>query len=277
MDPLDHEAIGRWLTTRWLGKPLVCLVRTGSTNDVARDLALAGAPGGTVVVADEQERGRGRMGRRWLAPAGTCLLCSILLRPPDLLPERAAQLTMLTALAAADAVAALSGLTPSLKWPNDLIVERCTPAGCSYRKLAGLLTETGLTAGRLDYAIVGLGINVNVPAEALPALAPDATSLLAETRRPLERAWLLAALLAGVEARYERLEAGESPFAEWAARLVFIGQPVEAWTPTGRLTGVAEGVDEDGALRLRLADGRLERLLAADVSLRAAAQVGEAR
>lgn len=277
MDDLLPHRIERWLTTRWLGRRLVHLERTGSTNDVASDLAARGAPEGTVVVAEEQEAGRGRLGRRWLAPPGTCLLCSLLLRPTGLAPERAAQLTMLTALAAADAIADLSGLRAALKWPNDLIVEGHAQTSHSYRKLAGLLTETALTGARLDYAIVGIGINVNVPPQDLALLAPDATSILAETGQRLERARLLAALLGQAEARLERLRAGDSPVAEWAGRLAFLGQPVEAQTPTGRLTGVAESVDEDGALRLRLADGRLERLRAADVSLRAGALPREAR
>ncbi len=278
LDELSPRAVERWLTTSWLGQSLVCLERTGSTNDVARDLAREGAPAGTVVVADAQEAGRGRMGRRWLAAPGTCLLCSLLLRPTGLGPQCAAQLTMICALAAADAIGALSGLRTALKWPNDLIVHiKGAANGPPYRKLAGLLTETGLTGARLEHAIVGIGVNVNVAPPDLAALAPDATSILAETGQPLERARLLAVLLGHAEGRFERLQAGQSPVAEWASRLAFLGQAVEAWTPAGRLTGVAEGVDEDGALRLRLADGHVERLLAADVSLRVGSRPEEAR
>ena len=120
---------------------------------------------------------------------------------------------------------------------------------------------------RLDFVVVGIGINVNVPPEALPNLSPDATSILAETGREVERAALLAALLAGVEVRYARMRAGESPRAEWAARLATLGQPVEAITSDGTLVGVAEAVDEDGALLLRTSDGKLYRFLAGDVTL----------
>jgi len=246
----------------------VYLPTTGSTNDVAKDLAGQGAPEGTVVVADEQTAGRGRMGRRWLAPPGVCLLCSILFRP-DLPPTQAQRLTMICALATADAVGKVAGLRVALKWPNDLIVkpEARSPKSQEWRKLGGILTETGVIGERLDFVVVGIGVNVNVPLQALPDLAPDATSILAETGRRVDRAVLLATLLAGVEERYRRLRAGDSPYAEWAARLATLGKSVMATLPQGRLAGVAEGVDEDGALLLRTSDGVLHRLLAGDVTL----------
>ena len=243
----------------------VYLPITGSTNDVAKRLAARGAPEGTVVVADEQRAGRGRMERRWLAPPGACLLCSLLFRP-QIPPTRANQLTMLCSLAAADAVVKVAGLRVTLKWPNDLIVK---PQSQSWKKLAGVLTETGVMGKRLEFTVVGIGLNVNVPPEMLPTLAPDATSILAETGQEADRVALLAALLAGVEARYERLQAGESPHAEWSGRLATLGQRVEAATSKGALAGVAESVDENGALLLRASDGRLHRLLAGDVTLSA--------
>ncbi|MEA3338841.1 MAG: biotin--[acetyl-CoA-carboxylase] ligase [Chloroflexota bacterium] len=256
-----------------LWRNVIYLPAAGSTNDVAKELAAQGAPEGTVVVADEQTAGRGRMGRRWLAPPGTCLLCSLLFRP-QLPPARANQLTMLCSLAAADAVEQITGLPPALKWPNDLITKSPIPNPQSpipqpptWKKLAGILTETGVTGKRLEFAIVGIGINANVPPDALPTLAPDATSILAETGREVDRVALLAALLAGVEARRERLRVGESPRAEWAARLTTLGQRVDVTTSAGTLTGVAESVDEDGALLLRASDGALHRLLAGDVTL----------
>ena len=275
MDRLDLPNIQAVLTTQVFGRDLVILPRTGSTNDVAKDLAAQGAPEGTTVVADEQTAGRGRMERRWLAPAGTCLLCSILFRP-TLPPAHANQLTMLCSLAAADAVEQATELRVALKWPNDLIVQPPTSnlQSPNWKKLAGILTETGVMGEqvksqnwRVEYVIVGIGINVNVAPWDLPGLALDATSILAETSREVERATLLAALLAGVEARYALLRAGESPRAEWAARLATLGQPVEAITSDGTLAGVAEAVDEDGALLLRTSDGKLYRFLAGDVTL----------
>ena len=265
---MDRLALPNVQAVSVFGRNLVTLQRTGSTNDVAKELAAQGAPEGTVVVADEQTAGRGRMERRWSAPPGTCLLCSILFRP-TLPPTRTNRLTMLCSLAAADAVKQVAGLPVALKWPNDLIVESriASRETRTWRKLAGLLTETGMTEKQVDFAVVGIGVNANVPPDVLPTLAPNATSILAETGREVDRAALLAALLAGVETRYERLRAGESPHVEWAARLATLGQRVEVTTSEGLLTGVAESVDEDGVLFLRTPDGALHQLLAGDVTL----------
>lgn len=241
---------------------VLSLPRTGSTNDLLKELAAAGAPEGTVVTADEQTAGRGRFDRRWLAPPGTCLLLSILFRPA-LPASQISYLTMLTSLAAADAIEALTGLKVALKWPNDLIV----PAPDRWRKLAGVLTETSFTGQEVAYVVVGIGINVNVPTTALAELAPDATSILAETGRETNRAALLQHLLAGVERRYARLRAGETPCAEWASRLATLGQRVQADVGSERYSGIAEAVDEDGALLLRASDGKMHRLLAGDVTL----------
>jgi BirA family biotin operon repressor/biotin-[acetyl-CoA-carboxylase] ligase len=249
------------LTTRSFGRALAHLPRTGSTNDVAKEWATQGAPEGAVVVADEQTRGRGRLGRRWLAPRGTCLLCSILFRP-DLPPAQVQQLTMLCALSAADAIKETADLAAWLKWPNDLVVK--SP---EWKKLAGVLTETAFTGQRVDYAVVGIGINVNVASETLPTLDANATSILVETGRTVGRAALLATLLAGVERRYEALQAGESAHSEWASRLATLGQRVQATTSQGTLAGVAESVDADGALLLRTPDGGLHRIAVGDVTL----------
>lgn len=249
-------------------RQVIRLVRVGSTNDVAKDLAAQGASEGIVVVADEQTAGRGRLNRRWMAPPGTCLLCSILFRP-DLLPSQANRLTMLCSMAAADAVEQLAGLPVGVKWPNDLIVESQISdlKSRNWRKLAGILTETGLAGDDLVFVVVGIGINVNVPPEILPGLAPRATSILAEIGRQIDRSELLVALLDRVEARYKGLNRGENPRQEWSSRLATLGQRVQVTTPEGVLKGVAEAVDGDGALLLRMDDGAIRQLRIGDVTL----------
>jgi BirA family biotin operon repressor/biotin-[acetyl-CoA-carboxylase] ligase len=148
------------------------------------------APEGALVAAEEQTAGRGRLGRRWLAPAGTSLLCSLQLRP-DAPPPRLPELTVVAARACAEAMAALTGLKPGLKFPNDVLVGR--------RKVAGILAEA-----RDGRVVLGMGVNVNVPTEDLPQdVDREATSLLAETGTELDRAKLLAELLARLEQRYD--------------------------------------------------------------------------
>jgi len=250
-------------------REVVYLDRVGSTNDVAKDLASQGAAEGIVVVADEQTAGRGRMDRRWIAPPESSLLCSILFRPA-LSPDQANRLTMLCSMAAADAIERVADLSVAIKWPNDLIVISAAERGASqeWRKLAGILTETGMTGDQLAYVVVGIGINVNVPQALLPKLAPGATSLLAETGQTVDRSRLLIALLENVAFRYEQLRNGHSPREEWSARLATLGQWIDVTTSDRTLHGIAEAVDENGALLLRTADGAVHRLLTGDATLR---------
>ncbi|MDH7485154.1 MAG: biotin--[acetyl-CoA-carboxylase] ligase [Anaerolineae bacterium] len=269
MSELSAAAIESALTTAWLGRPVHHFIQLGSTNDLARELARRGAAEGTLVIAEEQTAGKGRLGRSWWAPPGSCLLLSLIFRPP-LAPAQAQRLTMIAGLACAEAVEAQTGLRPGLKWPNDLVLAE--------RKLAGILTELETAGERLDFAVVGLGLNVNVDfrQQATDAeLRDSAIGLLQVLGRPVDRLALLNELLVRLEQRYERLRAGQSPHAEWAACLVTLGQAVRVVTPSpalpptggGVLEGQAVGVDADGALLLRLADGRTERVLAGDVTL----------
>jgi BirA family biotin operon repressor/biotin-[acetyl-CoA-carboxylase] ligase len=267
-DSLDAEQIRRALQTSAFWGEIIYREQVGSTNDVAKHLASQGAPAGTVVIADEQTAGRGRQDRRWVAPPGTSLLCSILFRP-DLQPAQAHRLTMLCSMAAADAIEGLADLPVALKWPNDLVTTSRGGKATSpdWRKLAGVLTETGLAKVDVDFVVVGLGINVNVPQDTVAELAPNATSILAETGHAVSRSQLLVRSLEVVEERYERLRGGENPRYEWAARLATLGRHVRVTSTDGVLEGVAEAVDENGALLLRTQCGSLRRLMVGDVTL----------
>jgi BirA family biotin operon repressor/biotin-[acetyl-CoA-carboxylase] ligase len=226
------------------------LARTPSTQDVVREAAQAGAPEGYCCVAAEQTAGRGRSGRRWLAPAGTALLVSILLRRPL---EVAAAVPLLAGLAVADAVAGLTGVSCSLKWPNDVL------AGSG--KLAGILTEVEAGGG----IILGLGVNLSVPS--FPADMPG-VSLDRLAGAPQSWDTILSALLPELGRRLRQVERGgiRSLRVDWTARAAGLGGRVRAQVGNATIEGTALGIDEDGTLLVETADGRV-RLVAGEVHL----------
>jgi BirA family biotin operon repressor/biotin-[acetyl-CoA-carboxylase] ligase len=275
--PLPIDEIQQELGTRLIGRRIDYYPVIGSTNDEAKRLAVAGAPDGTLVIADEQTAGKGRMGRRWLAPPNTCLLMTLILRA-ELPPAQAARLTMLCSLAAAEAIESVTGLQVGIKWPNDLVISQREAAGVGAElKIAGFLTETSLIGERLDFAVVGMGINVNLDPAALGPVMVPATSLETELGRPVDRARLLIAILRQTEVRYLSTTSSVEPggngqqaiHAAWVERLVTVGREVTVTGMEGSIHGRAEGVDPDGALLLRDMAGNLHRIVIGDVSLRA--------
>ncbi|MCX7706646.1 MAG: biotin--[acetyl-CoA-carboxylase] ligase [Anaerolineae bacterium] len=271
MSILNASLIERVLMTRRLGRPVLYFPTVGSTNDVAHAEAAEGAPDGLLVVADEQTAGRGRLDRRWWAPSGTCLLFSLLLRP-DIPPAQAGRLTMCLGLGAAEGIQQVTGLQPMLKWPNDLVLNG--------RKLGGMLSELRVEGEKLRYAVLGIGINVNLDLKppslmadqaedtfVLPAeLFDTAISLMMALGRPVDRRALLAHILAATEVWYERVRRGESPYAAWAARLETLGQRVRVSLRSGVLEGNAVAVTPDGALIVRDETGREHVIWSGDVT-----------
>ena len=262
---LNTAAVGAALTTQWLGRAYRYAAGLDSTNEQMKRWAADGAPHGAVLLADYQSAGRGRLDRRWDAPPATSLLLSVLLRPAAWPAERGAWLTMLAGLAAAEAIEAVAGLPARLKWPNDVLVEQ----DGQWRKTCGLLLDATLDGERLATAITGIGLNVNIPAEALADFATPATSLLAAGGQAVLRRVLLVELLARLEGHYAAADAGQSPVAAWSARLETVGQTVTVTAGSAaRLAGVAEGVDEWGRLLVRDAAGQRHTIAAGDVTLR---------
>ena len=233
----------------------VLLAEASSTNDVAREQARKGARSGFLVAASRQTTGRGRLGRNWESPPDRGLYVSILLRP-DLAMTEAGKLTILSSVATVDAVEAVSGRRPQIKWPNDLMV--------GGRKLAGLLIETEPKGKRLAFAVIGIGLNVRQEAgDFSPQVRGAATSLYLATGQMYRRADLLVALLQALERRLSR------PFDEvreaWTASSLTLGQRVTLTTVRGRKHGQAMGLDESGALLLRGDSGEVEAVTAGDM------------
>ena len=244
------------------GQAVRWYARVDSTNDEAKRLADSGMPEGLLVVAEEQTHGRGRSGRRWLTPPGTGLAISLLLRPklPALLAPR---LSMLAGLSVAEAVEQVTGLPACLKWPNDVLL--------GGKKAGGILVETGLAGEQLDYAVIGIGLNIGA---APPPEMVDfpATSLQAEAGAGLDRVQVLRAVLERMQMHYAQIgpDSGRALHQAWSARLAWLGQQVTATTSGGDYVGLAETADEDGALIIRLDSGQTVRVLAGDVRLRPA-------
>jgi BirA family biotin operon repressor/biotin-[acetyl-CoA-carboxylase] ligase len=233
-----------------------------STQRVARDLARAGAAEGTVVIAETQTAGRGRLGRRWHSPPGVNFYGSIVLRPE--LPLTAVpQIALVAGLAAADAIAAETGLRPGLKWPNDVQL--------GGKKVVGILTEMEAEVERVLHVIAGIGVNVNAPAQAFPPeLRATASSLALESGRRIERAAFVGRLLAVFEARYERLLAvGFAAMRrDWDSYCALTGRTVQVTAPGGIVAGRVRGVADDGALVVEEAPAALHRIVAGEVTLR---------
>jgi BirA family biotin operon repressor/biotin-[acetyl-CoA-carboxylase] ligase len=258
-DTLIPTEMQAGLKTRCIGREIVYFSTTDSTNLRAHELGDAGAVEGTVVIADRQTAGRGRMGRKWESPPGVNLYASVILRPP-VLPYHAPQLSFLSAVAVARAVEETTGLAPSVKWPNDVLLNG--------RKMAGLLNEMSAETEVIRYVILGIGVNLNMRPEQFPAdLRYPATSLALENGAPLSRTVFAQALLRQLDGLYELyLEAGFAPILKaWEAFFDLIGRPVEVDFQSRCVQGQVEGLDDDGALLLRLPDGRREKVLAGDV------------
>ncbi len=281
MARLSGDLVRHGLPTYVFGQNVFYVEQTGSTNTELKRLARWGAPEGMLYLTDEQLVGRGRLERSWYAPPQSSLLMSLLFRPGKLVtPSQAQRLTMLCALALADATELHTELSPGVKWPNDLV-------WTGRKKLAGILTELDIEDDQLNWAVVGVGLNVNVDfrqhiepepdrpgrfGSGGPPLAQIATSLSMIMNRDTSglRLPILQSFLVNVERRYEALRQGELPHREWQERLVGLGETVKVTVldAAEEYEGILTGVDENGAILLTQADGSTVTIFAGDVTLR---------
>jgi BirA family biotin operon repressor/biotin-[acetyl-CoA-carboxylase] ligase len=249
-------AITNNLGTHIIGQRVIYHPTLTSTMDVAKHEAQQGAREGTVIVAEEQTAGRGRIKRTWLSPKGSIALSIILYPSLAYLPS----LIMVASLAVVHCIEKVTGLKSQIKWPNDVLVNN--------KKVCGILIESDVRGNTVDYAIIGIGINVNLSLSDFPEISPTATSLSHELGRDVSRLDMIRCLLAETERLYLALPSGDWVYQEWQDNLVTLGKKVEVRSGDTIYNGLAESVASDGSLLLRQSNGNLIKIVAGDVTLR---------
>ena len=255
----NETTIADQIHTKWAGKTVHFARETDSTNLWVKRLAKEGAPEGTLALAEFQSAGRGRLGRSWEVPEGTSVMMSILLRP-KFEPQYAPMLTLVMGMAVAKAVKKF-GFDVSIKWPNDVVV--------SHKKICGILTEMGVRDGKIDYAVIGVGINVNIR-EFPEEMADKATSLYLESGREFDRSQIPGLVMEAFEDYYEKFAATcdlSGLKEEYESILANYNQPVRVLAKEP-YEGVARGITDGGELLVEKTDGTIVAVSAGEVSVR---------
>jgi len=243
------------LNTRFVGQQLYYYHRLATTMETAKELARKGTAEGTVIIADTQTAGKGRLGRAWLSPEGS-LAMSLILKPSlGNLP----QLVMIASLAVVRTIKKVAGLETQIKWPNDILIKG--------KKVCGILIENEVKGDRVNFAIIGIGINVNFNPLAFPEISDIATSLAHELGAEVSKIELIGALLSELEQLYLEVQAGAPIYREWQENMGMLGRWIQVKTGEAVEQGKAETVTQNGNLILRRADGSLAEIVAGDVTV----------
>ena len=252
---LDIPALESALSRRIVGRRIHYYDLIGSTMDEARRLAAGGMPEGTVVIAEEQTAGRGRFNRAWVSPRGENLSFSVILTPTA---KQLPYMNMAATLAVARTVADTADLKPTIKWPNDVRVGGL--------KISGILIETAIEDEDSVCAIIGIGVNVNFDPSLYAEIADISTSLYRETGQRRNRTPVLQTLLEHFDDAYTAVRSGMSLTADWSEMLDTLGRTISLRSQHEVIEGVAESVDEQGNLLVRLSDGSLRTATAGEVT-----------
>ena len=255
----NETTIADQIHTKWAGKTVHFAREIDSTNLWIKRLAKEGAPEGTLALTEFQSAGRGRLGRSWEVPEGTSVMMSILLRP-KFEPQYAPTLTLVMGMAVAKAVKSL-GFDVSIKWPNDVVV--------SHKKICGILTEMGVRDGKIDYAVIGVGINVNIK-EFPEEMVDKATSLYLESGKEFDRSQIPGLVMEAFEKYYEKFAATcdlSGLKEEYESILANYNQPVRVLAKEP-YEGVARGITDGGELLVEKTDGTIVAVSAGEVSVR---------
>lgn len=257
----NAEVLEKRFYGKFIGQPLYYYPEIGSTNDEAFRLGLSGAPEGTAVIADSQTKGKGRLQRYWHSPPGSNIYTSIILRPA-FEPDQAPQISIAAGVAVAEMLSKYCPGQVQLKWPNDVLLKR--------KKLCGILAQIKISANRIDFVVLGIGINVNIGSDQLP---PDirsiATSLAIETGRAIDRMELIIGLYENITKWYKRLtQRGFSTIKEkWLNLAPMISQNVQVMFHDEVVSGKALGLGDDGSLIILTANNESVTVSAGDATI----------
>jgi BirA family biotin operon repressor/biotin-[acetyl-CoA-carboxylase] ligase len=254
-DRLTEVELKWHLKTDIIAKKIYSYKETTSTNDVAYNLAMHGEKEGSIVIAESQTIGRGRMGRKWVSPKSKGAYFSVILRPA-ILPKEVPCITLFSALSVAKTVTEMSNLAAFIKWPNDVLIDN--------QKICGVLTEMNAETDKINFVIIGIGININTKKELLPK---GATSIMEEFGRELSRVEVVRGIFINMDKYYNLFNKGHISeiIREYKEFSNFLGTRVQVTYHETKIEGYAIDVDRDGALVLRMDSGLNERVLAGDV------------
>jgi BirA family biotin operon repressor/biotin-[acetyl-CoA-carboxylase] ligase len=260
-EKITADEIRLGLKTNFIGKNIHYQESVESTQKIAHHLSFEDAPEGTVVIAEEQLSGRGRMDRKWHSPKFTGIWMSLIIRP-NIPLHKAPQLTLLTAVAVVQAIEEMTNLIPEIKWPNDILING--------RKTTGILTELQAEADQIHSIIIGIGMNVNQKKEDFPLeLQGTATSLFIEKGEEVPRAQLIRIVFKNFETLYLLyLEKGFTPIKLlWESYAVSIGKKIRARTLTNTIEGIALGITDEGVLKIQDSNDDIHHVYSADIEL----------
>ncbi|MEK3886050.1 biotin--[acetyl-CoA-carboxylase] ligase [Bacillus sp. FSL K6-3431] len=261
-DRLSENEILMGLETKVLGRNILHFDTIDSTQTKANEEARNGAPEGMIIIAEEQTNGRGRMARQWHSSKHKGIWMSLVLRP-NLSPDKAPQFTLITAIAVARAIEEATGIEPEIKWPNDILFKG--------KKMTGILTELQAEADKINFIIIGIGLNVNQETIDFPEdVRKIATSLAIENGGKVSRVVLLQYILKNFEKYYQLyVEKGFGPLKViWESYVMSIGKSIIARTITGEIAGKALGITEEGVLKVEDDNGKIHYIYSADIEIK---------
>ncbi len=261
MDIIDPEAIKYKLKTSYIGQKIYYYPCAESTNTIAVELSKMGEEEGSVVIADEQTKGKGRLGRQWLSTANKNILMSVIFKPSIEISHLFC-ITMISSIALVRAVKKITGIKAGIKWPNDIYI--------GSKKTAGILTEMDAGEGKIKYIVVGIGLNVNFNPSDFTEIDEIATSIMRESGKEISRILFLRSIFREIEKWYDMLKEGKYAriHNEWNKHSIITGRHVKIISAGYSVEGIAETVGPDGTLILIEKNGNRRNILSGDVSLR---------